>query len=140
MAQTPNQLTIAAKCFSQSIPKGDQWGVLIYLFNIVSGMNLTPKQLQSAAACYTQSIPRGDQLGVLVYLANVIAAGGGTGGGVGAVLSGTQQNPNGGGGNQPIVPVQPNAAAIYYQDPLAGTGSDWWQWDIIEQTWVQFSV
>jgi hypothetical protein len=137
MAQTPNQLTTAATCFARSIPQGDQWGILIYLFQQIAGMNQTPEQLVANSNCFIQSIPRGDQVGVLIYLAEQILVNGGTGGGgVGAVMTGTAANPI----TAAIVPANQNAGAIYYQVPGDGTGTDVWLWDTFLANWSQLSV
>ena len=94
-ASTPNQLAVAAACFAKSIPRGDQLGCALYLWNIMAGLNLTPEQLKVNSKCFTPpgGFPAGDQMGALLYLIN---AGGGSAGGGGATFGNY-----GGGGNAP---------------------------------------
>lgn len=49
------------------IPKGKEMQILIYLVNILSGLNLTPQQLMDNSAPYGV-IPKGMEMEVLLYL------------------------------------------------------------------------
>lgn len=62
----PNALLDAAKCF-KCIPKGLEPEVMIYLLNVISGLNLTPQQLMTEAKCY-KCIPKGMQEAVMTFL------------------------------------------------------------------------
>ena len=44
----PKDLAAASACF-QGIPPGDRDADMIYLLNVISGLNLTPKQLAEAS-------------------------------------------------------------------------------------------
>lgn len=39
-----------------------------------------------------------------------------------------------------ITPDDPTIAALWYQDPSVGTGTNVWIWGIVSQAWAQFSV
>lgn len=62
----PADLLDAAACF-KCIPAGEQNAVMIYLLNVISGLNLTPQQLMDQAVCYN-CIPVGMQAEVQTYL------------------------------------------------------------------------
>lgn len=53
-----------------------QGQVMIYLLNVISGLNLTPEELMQRASCY-RCIPKGMEAAVMLYLlcANADAAG-----------------------------------------------------------------
>jgi hypothetical protein len=46
----PNALAAASACFCSD--EASQRAQIIYLLNIISGLNLTPAQLAANAACY----------------------------------------------------------------------------------------
>lgn len=46
----PSALAKASACFCG--PEDSQRAQMIYLLNVISGLNLTPAQLAAAAACY----------------------------------------------------------------------------------------
>ena len=73
------------------------------------------------------------ELALLQVIAQNIGSGGG--GSIQTVV-GFPQNPNTGA----IVPANPAIGAIYYQDPIAGTGTDVWLWGVVQQRWSQLSV
>lgn len=62
----PNALLEASKCY-KCIPEGMTAEVMIYLLNVISGLNLTPQQLMDNAACY-KCIPKGMQDAVMTFL------------------------------------------------------------------------
>jgi hypothetical protein len=118
MASSVNQLVVASSCFARAVPQGDQWAVLIYLFNSIAGTGMTPEQLTVAAKCFSRSIPQGDMLAVLLYVSNQILLNGGTGGGGGAA----NYYANYGGGNPTPVPASGTPLAI---DSSNGFGYVW---------------
>lgn len=67
----PNSLAQASACM-KCIPPGMQNEVIIYLLNVISGLNLTPQQLMANAACL-KCIPQGMQSEVQTYLLCQIA-------------------------------------------------------------------
>lgn len=58
------------------VPPAMQGQVMIYLLNVISGLNLTPEELMQRASCY-RCIPKGMEAAVMLYLlcANADAAG-----------------------------------------------------------------
>lgn len=68
---TPESLVDAAKCYT-CIPVGMQREVLIYLLNVMSGLNYTPQQLMDSAK-FMKCIPIGMQDEVITYLLCQIA-------------------------------------------------------------------
>ena len=73
------------------------------------------------------------ELALLQIIANGIGSGGGS---TQLVFTGASANPNTGG----ITPANASLPAIYYQVPSDGSGTNFWTWDTVAQTWNQVST
>jgi hypothetical protein len=74
------------------------------------------------------------ELALLQIIANGIGSGGGSG--TQLVFTAAAANPNTGG----ITPANPSLPSIYYQVPSDGSGTNFWTWDTVAQTWNQVSA
>jgi hypothetical protein len=119
--------------------------LLQIIANALNPMAATdPQSLLSTVQCYNcnYSWPL-LELALLQIIANGITGGGGSSPAqIGFVYTGAYANPNQQTGRpgSTLVPSNPNAAAIFYQIPADGTGSNVWTWDSSLQTWNQYSV
>lgn len=65
----PSTLANAARCFSCTIPMGDQLAVQTYLLAVIAGVSTTdPSTLANNARCFSSCIPDSMQLAVQNYL------------------------------------------------------------------------
>lgn len=121
MTCTPQAIADSAPCWD-CIPVQLREPAIIYLLNVINGMQLTPQQIADGAKCY-DCIPKQLRLPAMLYLLCAIANGSGGFGGVDCGLV------------DPTVPPVGNCG--FYTNTVTGGV---WYWDAPNTTWQSLIV